>query len=380
MEYKLGSKPLLWVNPAEWGKVYDSLLHEEERVWHNYGGYKVWPAPQKKWGGPPDPRGSNLDGGRWTGNITVPQGQSAGIEMVSPKDENVTGLQMTRKVKLFAGTPKLVVTETFKNVSEAAITWSIWGVTQLPGSLSGNSKYSEQSHIYFPLNPASKHEQGFWTLVEGGAKQFQPIDEGSLMQVSYHNETGKIGADSVAGWIAHVDEINEYAYIKRFQVHKPADYPDQGATVEVYTNGGDLSYMEVGVLSRLHTLQPGEEFSVTNEWYATKIGGPLRDTTELAAIREPLQLVPVGGGLHLTGELGVFATGTLEIALVDAADQPVAEPITRQVDPAAPVVLNETVASSYGAVKLSLTLENNNGTPLGVVAELPLATGIAQAH
>ena len=292
----------------------------------------------------------------------------------------MTGLQITRRVKLFAGTTKVTVTEIFKNITDQPITWSIWAVTQVPGSLSRTSKYNEQSRIYFPLNPNSKHEQGFWPLHEGGGSQFQVIDEGKLMQVSYHNEEGKIGADSVAGWIAHVDEINEYAYIKSFPVHQLADYPDDGATVEVWTNGGDLSYMEMEVLSPLHTLQPGEQFSFTEEWYATQIGGPLREVTELAAIREPLRIAVDGEALHLTGELGIFAPGTLKITLLNAADQPAGDAITLPVNPAEAVVLNQSLAAAPGtATKLILTLENEYGTELGVVAQLPLDVRVAHA-
>ncbi len=379
MEYKLGDKPLLWVNPAELGKVYEPPSSEEDRVFHNYGGYKVWPAPQARWAGPPDPLGSQLTGGQWSGQITAAQGQSVEIEMVSPEDKKVTGLQITRRVKLFAGTTRVAITEIFKNITDQPITWSIWDVTQVPGSLSRASKYNEQSRIYFPLNPDSRYEQGFWPLHEGGESQFQVIDEGKLMQVSYHNEEGKIGADSVAGWIAHVDEINEYAYIKSFPVHQLADYPDDGATVEVWTNGGDLSYMEMEVLSPLHTLQPGEQFSFTEEWYTTQIGGPLREVTELAAIRQPLQLEYSEGEIQkLTGELGVFAPGKLKIAFVNQADQPLSEPIIKQVNPTEAVVLNQSLATAPGAAtKLTLTLENEYGTDLGVVAQLPLDVRVA---
>lgn len=383
MEYKLGDHPFLWVNPAELGKLYDPPQTEQERTWHNYGGSKVWPAPQANWEGPPDPLGSNLDSGQWTGEIVASRDQAAEIRMVSPEDKQVTGLQITRQVKLFAGTTKLLVTDTFKNVTDKPITWSIWTVTQVPGSLS-TDKYNEESRIYFPLNPSSKHEKGFWRAMEmdqpGGPEQFQVIDEGKLMQVSYHNKLGKIGADSVAGWIAHVDELHDYAFVKRFDVSTVADYPHGGATVEVYTNGGDLSYMEVEVLSPMRTLQPGEESTFAQEWYATKIGGPIRDTTELAAIRESLQLEPTERGLHLSGELGVFAPGTLKVTFVDAAGQPVGAPIPIQVRPEETVVLAHTVEAGSGAEKLTVTLENENGTHLGMVGELPLPGRIAQAH
>ena len=71
MEYKLGDHPFLWVNPDEFGKTYEPVTSEDQRQWHNFGGYKAWPAPQKQWGGPPDVPGSALDGGAWTGKIVI---------------------------------------------------------------------------------------------------------------------------------------------------------------------------------------------------------------------------------------------------------------------------------------------------------------------
>ena len=379
MEYKLGSHPFLWVNEAEFGKTYDPPETEEDRQWHNYGGYKVWPAPQKQWDGPPDPLGSRLDGGKWTGKITAQGGEIGEIELVSSADEDVTGLQITRRIQMFAGTTKVVVTDIFKNVSAEAITWSICGITQVPGSLSSSKKFSEEARIYFPLNPDSRAPKGFWYLLKGTSDQFELLDNGKLMQVSYGFEASKIGADVADGWMAYVDDIHQYAFVQRFEERSLSEYPDQGANVEVYTSGEDFAYMEMGTLSQLYTLQPGETKSYSQQWYATSLAGPVRDTTELAAIREPLQLEDTAEGLQLTGELGIFAPGTLEINLTDDAGRTVGEPVaTVTVSPAQTVVLDQIVTAQAEASALALRLVNDHGTLLGEVASVPLATQTAQ--
>ncbi len=379
MEYKLGSHPFLWVNDAEFGKTYDPPETEEDRQWHNYGGYKVWPAPAKRWGGPPDPLGSTLDGGKWNGKITAQGGQIGEIELVSPADENVTGLQIKRRVQMFAGTTQIVVTEIFQNVSDEPISWSIWGITQVPGSLSSSEKFSEEARIYFPLNPDSRAPKGFWYLAKGPSDQFQLLDDGQLMRVSYGFETSKIGADVAGGWVAYVDDIHQYTFVQRFEERSLSEYPDQGANVEVYTSGEEFAYMEMGTLSQLYTLQPGETKSYSQQWYATSLPGPVRDTTELAAIREPLRLESVEAGLQLTGELGIFAPGTLEVVLTDSAGRPMGEPVaTITVGPAQTVVLDQIVTPQPEASALALRLVNDRGTPLGEVASVPLATQTAQ--
>ncbi|MCK4324038.1 MAG: hypothetical protein KAW89_05870, partial [Armatimonadetes bacterium] len=311
--------------------------------------------------------------------ITAHGGQIGEIELVSPADEDVTGLQVTRRVQMFAGTTKVVVTDIFKNVSDEAITWSICGITQVPGSLSSTEKFSEEARIYFPLNPDSRDPKGFWYLHTGPSDQFQLLDDGQLMQVSYGFETSKIGAEVADGWMAYVDDIHQYAFVQRFEERSLSEYPDQGANVEVYTSGEDLAYMEMGTLSQLYALQPGETKSYSQQWYATSLPGPVRDTTELAAIREPLQLEDTAEGLQLTGELGIFAPGTLEINLTDGAGRTVGEPVaTVTVSPAQTVVLDQIVTAQPEASALALRLVNDSGTPLGEVASVPLATQTAQ--
>ena len=383
MEYKLGSHPFLWVNETEFGKTYDPPQSEEDRRRHTVGGYSARPASRKQWGGPPGLQGSQLHAGTWVGKITNRGGPIGEIELVSPPDENVTGLQITRRVQMFAGTTRVRVEETIKNIGEQPAIWGLRCISHVPGSLSSTEKFSEEARIYFPLNPNSRAKRGFWELMEvliaGASEQFQVIDEGKLMQVSYHHKLSEIAADSVGGWIAYVDDIHQYAFVNRFELHKLDDYPDEGATVEVYTAGGDLSYMEMQVLSPLYTLQPEEQRSYSQQWYATSLPGPVRDTTELAAILEPLRLESVDAGLQLTGELGIFAPGTLEINLIDDANRTVGEPLaTITVSPAQTVILDQTVTVQLEASAVALRLVNDRGTPLGEVASISLTTQTAQ--
>lgn len=280
---------------------------------------------------------------------------------------------------MFAGTTKVVVTDIFKNVSDEAITWSIRGITQVAGSLSSSEKFSEEARIYFPLNPDSRAPEGFWYLLKGTSDQFELLDDGKLMQVSYGFETSRIGADVADGWMAYVDDIHQYAFVQRFEERSLSEYPDQGANVEVHTSGEDFAYMKMVTLSQLYTLQPGETRSYSQQWYATSLPGPVRETTELAAIREPLELESIEGGLRLTSELGIFAPGTLEINLIDDAGRTVGEPLaTVTVSPAQTVILDQTVTAQLEASALALRLVNDRGTPLGEVASVSLGAQTAQ--
>ncbi len=373
MEYKLNGHPFLWSNPDEYGKSYPAPKTESERAWHNFGGYKVWPAPQSEWKGPPDPVGSSLDGGKWTGEIVQRAGQVGEIKLVSPADSAVTGLQITRVVRLFAGGTRVEVSETFSNVSERDIRWSVWDVTQVPGALKDGSAGDEESRIYFPINPQSKFEGGFQKLVAdtAGDSQWAVDKEHGLVKVSYRHQTGKIGADSAAGWIAHVDEIHNLAYIKRFPVEKLGEYPDQGSTVEVYTNGG-APYMEVEVLSPVVALKPGQEQTVVRNWYATSTPGPVREANDVGVTQKPLQCRRDGDKLKVGGTFGVFAEGTVALSWADQDGRATDEITTLPASPTAPLSIDQALPAPKGAAGLVLVLRNANGAPLGELARADL--------
>ncbi|MBM3499382.1 MAG: DUF4380 domain-containing protein [Armatimonadetes bacterium] len=333
----------------------------------------MWPAPQSEWGGPGDPVGSALDGGKWTGAIVQASGQVGEIELTSPPDPDVTGLQITRRIRLFAGGTRVEVAETLSNVSDRDIRWSVWDVTQVPGSLSSNSPADKESRIYFPLNPSSKMPDGYVKLIDdsAGDGQWEVLKDADLMRVSYLGQTGKIGADSTAGWIAHVDEIHNMAYIKRFEVAKLKDHPDQGSTVEVYTSG-DASYMEVEVLSELIPLKPGESYTVTREWFGAATPGPILEVGKVASVHQPLVVAAADGKLTLTGTFGVFAEGKAVLSTADEEGKARDELLTFPASPVAPLALKEQLDAPQGAELLVLDLANANGSPLGRIASVRL--------
>ncbi len=371
MEYKIGGKPLLWVNLDEVRAAAPTAGGEMaygKKAWRNFGGYKVWPAPQTQWQGPPDPPGSDLEGGRWTGRIVKPRGNVGEIELVSPPDKTVTGLQITRRVSLYVGTTRVRVQETFKNVSARPVEWSIWDVTQVPGSLAPDEAFTDDARVYFPINPASRFEGGYKQLIDKPSGQWRVI-EGGLVEVRYKNELGKIGADSAAGWIAYVDDRHDWAYVKRFDFQPGATYPDGGCSVEVYTSP-DEAYMEVEVLSPLRRLDPGGEMNFAEDWYAARVGAPIRGVLDLAAVTEPLALAARDGKTHVVGTLGVFRPARLQVLMLDKGDKPIGKPIEQQVGPVEQVNLDLPLdlPAETETVKLKLVAEGSESQ----LARLPV--------
>jgi hypothetical protein len=372
MDYRLGDHPLLWNNPAEAGKLYDPPKTAEERTWRNFGGYKVWPAPQERWGGPPDPLGSELDGGRWTGKIVTASGPAAVVELTSPADAAVTGLQASRSIKLCVGTTDVLVTETFRNVSDRPVDWSIWTIAQVPGSLREGEAVSPEARAYIPLADKSRHPSRYYEFPFNKSAHWKPVAGDSVLEVTYGGEAAKVGVDTSAGWIAYLDDLNGFAFATTFEVTPDGEYPDNGSNAEVWTNPSDLPYMEMEVLSPIHTLEPGKSFSAPQTWHCTRVGGPLVKVTDVAAIRTFPTAARRQGQLALTGELGVFAPGDLVLEYRDATGKALGEATPVTASPTSTVKLNLALRPPAGAALGMLLLKDTHGKKLGDVAQVPL--------
>jgi len=377
MEYKLGSHPFLWVNESEVGKTYEAPKDEKDRTWHNFGGYKVWPAPQETWGGPPDPLGSDLDGGKWTGKIVSKSGESASIEMTSPEDPAVTGLQIVRSITVFAGSTRVQVKETFKNVSNRDVEWGIWDVTQVPGSLTPGEAASSEARIYVPVNPKSAYPNGFVRLAGDSTDQWQPVAGGGILQTTYAGTVAKVGLDTTAGWATYVDEKHGFTFAKTFTYSAEGKYPDKGSSVAVFTSGVNLPYMELEVMSPLKRIAPKSEFSFEVNWYCAKVGGPTLKVTPAAAIKAFPQLAKKDGRFTLSGEVGAFSPGELKLVFLDKAGDMLTASDPVKVEPVSPTVLSLQAALPEKAAGAMLILNGTGGERIGNVAEVAIPSGMA---
>ncbi len=378
IEYKLGDRPLLWVNPNQLGKQYEAA-DTENRTYRDFGGYKAWPAPLGKWQGPPDPEGSSLDSGRWTSQILTGRGRKVEVELKSPADKQVTGLQITRNIVMYTGTTNVVITEKFENVSDREVEWSIQHTSQLLGSLAKDAKFSPEAKVYFPLNPESKHKRRFVYLNEGGISQFTPIEDNSLLEVSCRGQAGRIGADSMGGWAAYLDSINNYAFVQRFTQRRLQDYPEENSTITVRTNS-EYSYMELGILSPLERIAPGGTAQSQVQWYATRVAGPVRQVSEVAAINERLKVAKTADEFKITGKLGLFAPGELDIYLKDKNGKPLGETLKLKASVSEMLELDKALPLEDKAASLVAELKNEQGSPLGQVASVSVAPTLAKAE
>lgn len=348
IQFTAGNHGFFWYNEELRGAI-PSLVAEmrtEDRdgaEWRNYGGEKIWLAPQAwKHGayndycryrklpltdrnpGPPMPE---LDG-------APHRVETGGTGMTLQSGESVQfGVSVARNIRMNPDAAGVRIHATMKNVDTRDRSWGIWSVAQLDASLPDGSA-NTSIRTYCPINANSIFHKGyevFFGLV--GTPQVRPDYESGIMTTQYLDEVGKIGLDSDGGWVATVDGSSGYAFIQKFPYFPGRRYPDN-ASVEIWFHGEGACYaydrkmilgpeephlIESEILGPLESLKPGESASFDYEMYGTCIGGdfPVLECAEAGVIctalcaREDRQ-----NDIGLSGRIGVFYAGTVHVSFL----------------------------------------------------------------
>ena len=245
--------------------------------WKNYGGAKTWPAPQGwdgegQWPGPPDPV---LDSGRYDF-----QTSEASVLMTSPPDER-SGLRIRRQFTLRPGSSCGCSSVCFfENVLNRDDTLVDLGCRADACSHAPDGQLNDDCWLYIPTDPANR-ERPYEVMFGDDNPQYQLDTKTGLLAVQYQGIVGKIGVHSPAGWIAFADKRAGYVLCMQFPYEPDAEYPDNGATVECWTESPGAPspipirspgyILEAEVLSPLSTLQPLEIKMQQIIWSAAKL-------------------------------------------------------------------------------------------------------------
>jgi hypothetical protein len=248
MKYgKLDGENVLWVNdelvPDNAGE-----MAAESGDWQNFGGYKLWPAPQEAWNWPPD---WSLDRGPCTADL-LPDGSVKLIGKPSPE----LGIRFDRVITLAApGDPimsRLQIQQIVTNVSEKPVTASIWDVTQVKDDCVG----------FVPLEPRAQYRT--W---DGAPPDAQWSRLGDMAFVKPMGIDGKLFFPGRPGFLGCLwgDQI----YVKVLETADAAP-PEPETPREVYT--GSQGYVELECVGPAVTLQPGESSTFKVDWYLVPAG------------------------------------------------------------------------------------------------------------
>lgn len=262
----IGVENVIWENRALDGRVLDG----QHKEWINLGGDKSWPSPEAEWGqytGDKSwfpPRG--FDGLPATATI-----KDGTVILTHPVDAHY-GIRAVRHFTLDPVKPVLTVRTIYERVQGKPAKVGIWIITQL----------TEPAGVFIPVPERSVFPTGYRLLLPPAPPSLKSITgPPRLLSLTRNPEKPhKIGADaSTLVWVGEKTSL---------RIDSPrvvgAEYPDGGSSAEVYTNPGDLKYIELEMLGPLRTLRPGDRLEQTNVY-------TLRRRTETDPTAEAIKLL-----------------------------------------------------------------------------------------
>jgi len=392
IQMQLGDQEFFFVNPDLAGKVLPPEQNNVKTGWANYGGDKVWPAPEgwmsdNEW---PSIPYYILDGSRFASQVVTETSGEVAVRVTSPPDAR-TGVQFERTFHVYAGTTRIKVDQVMRNISRREIRWGIWHLIQNDAADAHDpSKPNPELYMYVPLNPHSRYPEGYYKPY-GDARHpsYELIDGGRMLRVHYSYRVGKAAADSDRGWYAVVNGQKNIGFVESFKYFSGAEYPD-GASVETWNDGpGTISrgafdqtlendpkktpyFLESELLSPYATLAPGEEYSFSVHWAPTRIPNPVRDVSSAGAVSEPPTAKAQGGSVTLNGVFGVFSPGTLEAAFYSAFGEELRHVNLQAVDPREVVRLEKSVPLPPTAFRVSILVRDTDGENRGFLGNVVL--------
>jgi hypothetical protein len=400
IQLALADYPFLFVNPALAGYEPDATRLGPNGSWLNYGGEKIWPAPQgwdsgDQWPGPPDPV---LDGGEYSCTPCQSVDNTNGFILESLVDRH-TGLQIKRRIWLSENRSEVFVKVTFTNRSDYSRTWSIWPVCQVNIPESDSQPIGQ---VVCPVNPNSRFVDGY-CVMHGlvNNPQFSLNTFGNLI-VDYSYLVGKVGLDATAGWVAFNNKENGKVLLMRYDYQRDKQYPGNNS-VHIWTTGRGLiysrnriltfsddntlnpSYVEMELLSPLVAILPGNhmEFEYRLQACTLPKESEIRAVNEVCVVVQSLQASHTGSDILIFGQYGVFSAGTIKLTLTNPTESG-ADTVLKEwsVSPEAGVVIEFAIPYETGFAECEMIVFLDYCDEVGRSCNrLDYSTiGIRQAH
>jgi hypothetical protein len=385
IQLQLGDQEFFFVNADLAGKILPPEQNNLKSGWANYGGDKVWPAPEgwmsdSEW---PSIPYYVLDGSRFKAEVVAETPAEVAVRVTSPSDPR-TGVQFERTFHLYAGTTRLRVDQVMRNISRRQIRWGIWHLIQNDArDIHDPSKPNPELYMYVPLNSHSMFERGYYNPYGDMRHPSYEVPEGGhMLRVHYLYRVGKVAVDSDRGWYAVVNGQKNICLVENFKYFPGLEYPDN-ASVESWNDGpGTIArgpfdqtladdpkktpyFLESEVLSPYATLSPGEEYEFTLHWSPTRAPNPIRNAVWAGAISEPLSAQVDGSGVRLKGVFGVFTPGTAEAVFYTKLGEELGREALQAVDPREVFRLEKSVRLPAEAFRVSVLVPDSDGENRG---------------
>ncbi len=367
MQYDLGNHPSIYIHNENKGKV----PSDGNMV---IGGFRTLPSPQSDFVWPSPPM---LDCQPYTCLVRSDNSDSTVIYLESQvensndeKYKKHKGLQFKRLITVYKASTRVKLELTMLNKGNSTMKHGIWDITQ--SSCINNGPVDNKNFwVYFQRNPSSNlgSGKGYVQYMHEGTDdtQWRPdAAPGGIMGVQYQHKTGKIGADCSAGWICFVDQLDGYAYVKTFTYEKGKEYPDSGASVQVYTYN-NMDMVEVEVLGPLTTLNAGDSVKMVENWYASRASGPVLAVNNAGLITKRLDAQQTADTMSVRGTYGLFYPGMIKCRYVNDSGELISVVDSLTTSPLDSMSFAGKYHVPAGAKVFQLEAFDNSGKSVGIL-------------
>lgn len=240
---------LLWNNADMVGTKADPT--DAEKTWPNFGGDKLWPAPQDHWGWPPDP---SIDSA--TQLVQVLANHHL---LISGQPSVKYGVQFTREIALDPKGSGVTIKNTMRNISRTTQEWGVWEITQT----------DDPFPIHLPRSKSGKFSGGYFNFNKT-APAGSELTSDFLVLKRDPKSAFKVGTDAPSCELT--GEIQGLTFHSSARFEPGGNYPDQGCTAEVYGNPDPLKYIELELMAPVRKLAPGRTTTFVTHWKITRSG------------------------------------------------------------------------------------------------------------
>jgi hypothetical protein len=238
---------VFWNNPAV-----GTAQKPDIEGWTNYGGDKVWPAPQSDWpknAGNAWPPPKAFDAMPYMASVEGDQVQL--LSSVSP----IYGIRVRRTIALDPQEPVMTIKTTYEKVQGEPVSVAVWSITQVLAP--------ERAFILLPKQSAFPH--GYVNMLPEQPKELK--SDGRLLSlVRDPQKNTMIGSDGDT--LLSVGQNSDLLIENKTPVlpGSKVEWPDHGLHSKIFTSGNDLKYMELEIFSPLSLLKLGHSISMESSY------------------------------------------------------------------------------------------------------------------
>lgn len=238
----IGKDNLLWEDPDMAGRK------TQPGIWTNYGGDKVWPAPQSNWNWPPD---QDIDGSPWTAEL-IPNG----VRITSPTSKKLK-LRFVREITMAAHGSAVHFKNRLDNLGSRR-QLAPWQITQI----------DDPQKIWMATDSTGLNPMGYRVLQGKLDPSFHQVAATGITMQRDPKFPFKVGGLGMSGEITATK--GAYTFHMRSKVFKALVYPDLGCALEVFTSPDPDKYVELEQLGPLVRMDTGEGSYLQVDWLITE--------------------------------------------------------------------------------------------------------------